>query len=661
MTDLTIPQFASYRTVEATYADLAQLAASHPTLAQWVDIGDSYDKATPGGKAGYDLFALQLGQTTGAAKPILFLQAAIHGQDYATTELVTRFAEDLVAGYGVDPDATWLLDQFEIRIVPIVNPDGRKLAEAGNPWRKNANPTPPVGTLAAPFPTYGVNLDRNFDLQWHQIPDRSTDPASPDYAGSVPFSEPETQALRDYLQRTFVARLEATVPGFDRSGVFINLQSSGNEILYPQRWTTDPTPDYAELRNLGLKLAYFTDRENTTVPSVAYDVRQGSGRGLATGTAIDWVYQNFGVASYQIAAGTQAFEPSSTFETTIAPQLLPTLIYAAKSAYRPYQTPLGPDVQSISLSNAQIISGLNSAVTVSTTIHAGHFADGNGASTIGSEGTVLPTAKIVTGARVSIDLPSWSPDAQITNLPLADGDYDSPVETMTGAVDVSNLSPGRHILFVEGLDASGNYGVPTAVFLDVLEIPENASVLRGNAEDNVWTTNDNSYLVLGEAGNDQIQTGAGKDLILAGAGDDGVMAGDQNDQVYGNVGDDQLEGGAGDDWLLGEAGDDRLIGGADSDVLWGGAGDDTLVGGAGADTFALATDETGTLISDFEVGLDRFGLMGTLRFDQLTIALVSGTVQIQLGETVLAQIPGVSANAITADAFVPLSPTFNLE
>ncbi|MEZ4681816.1 MAG: hypothetical protein R2932_47155 [Caldilineaceae bacterium] len=39
-----IPGFPCYRTVEETYADLQDLATSHPTLARWVDIGDSWDK-----------------------------------------------------------------------------------------------------------------------------------------------------------------------------------------------------------------------------------------------------------------------------------------------------------------------------------------------------------------------------------------------------------------------------------------------------------------------------------------------------------------------------------------------------------------------------------------------------------------------------------------
>ncbi len=699
----TIPGFDSYRTIEATYADLAALAAAHPDLATWVDIGDSYDKVTPGGAAGYDIFALQLGKVADPidedpiedapvedapidetpeedpaevappAKPVLFIQGSIHGLDYVTTELATRFAETLVANYGINPDATWLLDYFDIRIVPVLNPDGRKLAEAGNLWRKNANPTVPIGQVAAPFPNYGVNLDRNFAVQWENpLEVGITDPAHPGYRGSVAFSEPETQALRDYLTDTFAARPDPTLPGFDTAGVFIDLRSAGNEILYPDRWSLTPAPDYTGLRSLGLKLGYYTtlpashqvsrtvDPDSTLLLPTTYDVKQASGRSLATGTAIDWVYQTFGVATYMVAAGTQPFEPSENFEQLIAPQLLPALTYAAKAAYRPYQVAQGPDVQTIQLSSTQAIAGLTTTVNLSVTVSASQIADGNGTSLSGSEGLTLPEPAIVTGARFSINAPSWIPDTPIVDLFLASGDYDSPIETFVGAIDTSSLAPGRYTIFAEGLDAWGNYGVPSAIFLDVLEAPANASILRGTELADSWTTDSKPYLVLAREGDDQIQTNAGTDLILAGAGSDQVNSGGQNDQVYGGGEDDEINGGDGEDRLFGESGNDQLVGGLGNDLLWGGQGEDILVGGDGADIFALVYGEGVDTITDFEVGVDRIGLVGNLRFAQLTITSVDNTLLVSVGKLPLVELLGLESTDLTAASFASVPTTGNL-
>ena len=67
-------------------------------------------------------------------------------------------------------------------------------------WRKNTNPNPAEGEDPAPFPNYGVDLNRNFDSKWGEIEGGSSgDPADEIYPGTSAFSEPETQAVRDYV------------------------------------------------------------------------------------------------------------------------------------------------------------------------------------------------------------------------------------------------------------------------------------------------------------------------------------------------------------------------------------------------------------------------------------------------------------------------------
>jgi len=661
----------SYRTLDATYRDLARLAAQNPDLATWTDIGDSYDKLTPGGAAGFDLYALRLTRRLPnrfvlqpslpeqvapqvPAKPVLLVQAGSQGGAYATTEIVARFAELLVAGYGVDADATWLLDYRDIRLLPIVNPDGRRQSEQGTPWSKNTNPTPPIGSTAAPFPSYGVNLNRNFDVQWGTV-GASSDPASPVYAGSAPFSEPETQALRDYLRDSFVRDSFAPQPSTDdvplaqdRAGVFLHLLSEGNALLYPWHWTETTAPDAAGLHTLGLKLGGFMKRADGT----AYTVQPASRTGLVSGTPADWVYKNFRVASYTARLGSQPLEPSTTFEQTTAPQMLSALMYAAKAAHRPYQQAAGPESLNLSLSENQAIAGITNSVVLTITADATRYAANNRP---GSEAEKQP--RPIAGARYTVNAPSWTPDIPIYSLTVADGKYDSTTEVLVGAVDTSNLAPGRHTLFVESVDAAGNYGVPSAIFLDVLSAPADARVIRGSdAADVLSSVEDFNSLILGRGGNDRIQTGNGMDLILAGAGNDQATAGGDDDRLYGGTGDDQLVGGSGNDALYGEAGRDQLVGGDGDDLLWGGAGADRLTGGAGADTYALVYNEGADTITDFELGRDRIGLVGTLDFNQLQLVQTSTSTRIQFGQVLLAELVGVTTPLTAAD-FVRLSPT----
>ena len=76
--------------------------------------------------------------------------------------LATRFAEYLVNNYGMDPDATWILDHHEIHLMLQTNPEGRKEAEAGTSWRKNTN----ENYCGATSSNRGADLNRNFAFQW---------------------------------------------------------------------------------------------------------------------------------------------------------------------------------------------------------------------------------------------------------------------------------------------------------------------------------------------------------------------------------------------------------------------------------------------------------------------------------------------------------------
>ncbi|MEM8808872.1 MAG: M14 family zinc carboxypeptidase [Cyanobacteria bacterium P01_G01_bin.38] len=664
ITDSTIPGYTSYRTVEKTFSDLASLTADNPELASWVDIGDSYDKTTPGGSEGYDIPVLQLtNKATDSPdyeKPILYMQGAIHAREYTTTELVTRFAEDLVAGYGTDPEATWLLDYTEIHIAPILNPDGRKFAEQGYSWRKNTNPNPPPGEDPAPFPTYGVDLNRNYDEKWGQVEGGSSgNPGSNVYRGESPFSEPESQAARDYLLDLFPE--QAPDGSDDASGVYLDVHSFGNLVLHPYGTTTDQPPNYTGLRNLGLKMGYFTGLDGE-----AYDVQQAIGLYATDGTTEGWVYDTFGIAAYTIELGTEFFEQSDYFEETIVPEFTPALYYAAKSAYQPYQTSAAPDAIGLDLDLPTVVAG--QTVTLTATADATRYDDGNLSSEGLTEGLELPDFTTVGGARYSFDAPSWVDGTELFEMTAADGDFDSTVEDLVATIDTTSLEPGRHTLFVESLSAEGTYGVPTAIFLDVAAGSAEAVIGTDESETLVGTDAADTIEALG--GDDTVAGGLGDDFILGGSGDD-VLRGDLNsrdpqnnvmggdDIIYGGDGDDRIGGKSGNDTLYGDEGDDIIYGGKGSDIIHGGLGEDTLIGdnfsgSIGSDIFVLAAGEGTDTLLDFQISFDLIGLAVDLSFDQLEIVQLGQDTAIQLADETLALLNKTTASDLTADLFVPV-------
>jgi hypothetical protein len=443
----SIPGYLCYRTVEETYDDAAAIAASHPTLASWLDVGDSWEKAivTTPDLAGYDMMVLKL---TNAAipgpKPKLFLTAAIHAREYATAELVTRFGEYLVDNYGVDADVTWILDHHEIVLMLHANPDGRKKAEPGYPWRKNTNQSYCDRTSNS----RGADLNRNFNFQWGCCDGSSSNPCDEVYRGPVPGSELETRAIQNTMEALFPDQRgpdPADAAPDDATGIYIDVHSYGSLVLWPWGFTTDLAPNAAPLQTLGRKFAYFN----------SYTPQQSIGLYSVDGSSDDHAYGELGVAAYTFEVGTAFFESCQAFEDTLLTPNLDALIYAAKAVRTPYLTPAGPDTTNLAVSHDEAPAG--TPVTLEAIVNDTRYSQNNGTE---------PTQNIAT-AEVYIDIPPWQTGAVAVAMTASDGGFSSAVESVTATLDTAELSIGRHTLFVRGRDADGNWGAFSAIFLTV--------------------------------------------------------------------------------------------------------------------------------------------------------------------------------------------------
>lgn len=69
-----------------------------------------------------------------------------------------------------------------------------------------------------------------------------------------------------------------------------------------------------------------------------------------------------------------------------------------------------------------------------------------------------------------------------------DGNFNSSVEGVVATIDTSSLSLGRHLVFVQGQDANGNWGVVSAVFLDVTSMAAPAANFTSSSPDYLGQT-----------------------------------------------------------------------------------------------------------------------------------------------------------------------------
>jgi hypothetical protein len=437
----SIPDYPCYQTVEETFAFAEALATTYPDLVTWTDVGNSWEKSA--GLGGYDMMVLRLTNSAiPGPKPKLFASGAIHAREYTTAPLLVRFAEYLVDNYGTDADATWILDHHEVHLMLHTNPDGRKKAEDGDWWRKNTNQNYCGPTSS----NRGADLNRNFSYQWGCCGGSSGSQCSTTYRGPGPASEPEIQAVQSYMRAQFPDQRGSGLSdpaSDDASGVYLDIHSYSQLVLWPWGFTSSPAPNGTQLQTLGRKFAYWNH----------YEPQQAVGLYATDGTTDDFAYGELGIAAYTFELGTTFFQSCSAFENTIVPDNVPALIYAAKVARTPYTTPSGPDTYNLSLSDSPVPAG--TLVTLSGTINDTRYNNSNGTE---------PTQDVA-AAEYYVDTPPWITGSTAIAMFASDGSFDSKTEDVEATINTTGLSDGKHIIFVRGQDVNGNWGAFSAIFL----------------------------------------------------------------------------------------------------------------------------------------------------------------------------------------------------
>ena len=182
---------------EMTYL-LHVVAALYPEFTKLEQIGKSVE--------GTPMYAMKIGN----GKKEVLLDGSLHAREHMTTNVVAEMIDtysihyenkSVYGGYNVRQT----LDQTAIWFIPMLNPDGVKLVQSGPTSLKN-------GALAtkingnANFNRWksnirGVDLNDNFASGWDKIKGGHKKPAYMAYKGPSAFSEPESQAFRDFVKK----------------------------------------------------------------------------------------------------------------------------------------------------------------------------------------------------------------------------------------------------------------------------------------------------------------------------------------------------------------------------------------------------------------------------------------------------------------------------
>ena len=216
-------------------AMLQDIAAAHPTLAGYYTWGASVQGRT--------LHALVITQDVGtsAAKPQVRYSSTIHGDEITGLVLCLNLAQYLVDKYGQAgfEDVTDLVDNYELHLLPLHNPDGMYLGQ-----RTNAN---------------AVDLNRNF-----------LEPA-----GTHPSLQTENVAFVNHAQaRRFV--------------ISINYHGGALVMNYPWDYTYTLAADNDAIVELCLE--YSTRNLPMYNGSFPQGITNGAEWYVITGSLQDWSY-----------------------------------------------------------------------------------------------------------------------------------------------------------------------------------------------------------------------------------------------------------------------------------------------------------------------------------------------------------------------------------
>jgi carboxypeptidase T len=253
-------------------------------------------------------------------EPGIFLMGAHHGNEKPSYEVLIYFIKYMTKNYykentdddkdgllnediidGFDNDGDGLIDEdpsedrvreiinnTQIFLIPMVNPDGVEYGEKGS--RKNRVPNHGPFGFKKEITSYGVNLNRNYGYDWiyyylfpfnynlfSELLDRSSN-----YRGPNPFSENETKAIRSFVEN-------------HKINISLSYHTYSEIMFYPWYHTSKPTPD----ENLFISIGENMSRINKypLLTGKKYIIPRYGG---TLGTVENWLYGKYKIIAFTI-------------------------------------------------------------------------------------------------------------------------------------------------------------------------------------------------------------------------------------------------------------------------------------------------------------------------------------------------------------------------
>ncbi len=286
--DFEYGSMGGYYTYNEITQNLDQLSSLYPDIiSEKISIGTSLE--------GRDIWAIKISDNHEIEEyePQALYTGLHHAREPMSYMNLFYFMHWLGENYITDTLAQHIVDNRELWFIPAINPDGLVYNQSISPngggmQRKNTRDT------CSDTPI-GVDLNRNYSYMWGYDNDGSSpDGCSETYRGNSPFSEPETQAVRDFVEQHDFK-------------INFNYHSYSDLLIYPFGYEYDnqaPQEDIDIYIEYGEDMVQYNNYTLGTGPDLLYPVN---------GEACDWMYGEKNIFSYtpEIGSNDDGFWPST--------------------------------------------------------------------------------------------------------------------------------------------------------------------------------------------------------------------------------------------------------------------------------------------------------------------------------------------------------------
>ena len=260
-TGFNLGSMGGFLTYDEIVTELDSMIMMYPNLvSQKISIGTTLQ--------GRNIYMVKISDNPNANEnePEILYNAMHHSREPQSMMQLFYFFYYILQNYGTNDEATHLINNRELYFIPVVNPDGYAYNEliapsGGGMWRKNRKDNGDG--------TWGIDLNRNYSYQWgYNDIGSSPDGNSNLYRGIAPFSELETQAMRDLvLAHDFK--------------IVLNYHTYGDLNIYPWGHKYEHTIDSVIFNGRGRAMKHENHYDTGPSALTLYEVN---------GEANDWLY-----------------------------------------------------------------------------------------------------------------------------------------------------------------------------------------------------------------------------------------------------------------------------------------------------------------------------------------------------------------------------------